>query len=68
VLRKIISSYQEKAGRCPASWKDLEPTMRGFHVPLDATGAPLDPTGVAYLLTNNNCDIDLGPKSQIPRM
>lgn len=68
VLRKIISAYQEKLGRCPASWKELEPTMRGFHVPLDASGAPLDPTGVAYLLTNNNCDVDLGPKSQIPRM
>jgi hypothetical protein len=32
---------------------------------LDATGAPLDPSGVAYWL--EDCDVDLGKETQVPR-
>jgi tetratricopeptide (TPR) repeat protein len=68
VLRKILMGYQAKAGRCPASWKDVEPSVRGLHMPIDSTGAPLDPAGTAYIFINDNCDVDLGPLSKIPRM
>ena len=66
-LRKLLSAYQRKVGRCPTSWNDVEPGLRGFRLPLDPTGAPLDPTGAAYVLINNNCDVDLGQNSKISR-
>jgi tetratricopeptide (TPR) repeat protein len=65
-LRKILSAYQKSVGRCPASWKEIGPVLRALRVPLDSTGAPLDPAGTAYLLVNNTCEIEVDPKSEVP--
>ena len=66
-LRKILSAYQEKVGRCPVSWRDVEPSLHSLRFPLDTGGAPMDPTGVAYALVDSRCDVDLGKNSKISR-
>jgi tetratricopeptide (TPR) repeat protein len=66
-LRKVLAAYREQVARCPTSWRELAYGLRSSHLPLDQTGTPLDPTGVAYVLVNGNCDVDLGPGSTISR-
>jgi tetratricopeptide (TPR) repeat protein len=65
-LYKVLSAYQARAGKCPNTWKELEPVFRALRVPADASGAPLDPTGVPYILKSATCEIELDPKSEIP--
>jgi len=66
-LRKVLSAYQSKVGRCPSSWKEIEPVLRALRMDLDSTGAPLDPAGTAYVLVDAGCDVDVDPKSEVPR-
>jgi tetratricopeptide (TPR) repeat protein len=65
-LRKLFVAYQSRVGKCPNSWKELEPVFRALHVPLDSSGAPLDPSGAPYILRSGACEVDLDPKSEIP--
>ncbi len=65
-LRKVLSAYKARVGRCPSSWREIEPFLRALRVEVDSTGAPLDPTGTAYVLTNAGCDLDVDPKSEVP--
>lgn len=65
-LRKVISIYQTRVGRCPSSWKELEPVFRASRLRLDADGAPLDPSGAAYILVSGKCEVELDPKSEVP--
>ncbi len=65
-IRRVLTLYQSKANRCPLSWKEVQPVLRSLRLPLDTTGAPLDPSGKAYVLVNSNCDVDLDPESEIP--
>jgi tetratricopeptide (TPR) repeat protein len=64
-LRKILTAYQIRAGKCPNAWKEIEPVLRAVRIPVDAAGSPLDPTGVPYVLRAGACEIDLNPKSEI---
>ena len=66
-LRKVLAAFHSKVGRCPSSWREIEPVLRALRVDLDSTGAPLDPAGTAYVLVNAGCDLDLDPKSEVPR-
>jgi tetratricopeptide (TPR) repeat protein len=66
-LRKLLSAYKSKAGRCPSSWKEIGPLSRASGLPVDSSGSPLDPAGTAYVLVKGNCDVDLDPKSVVPR-
>ena len=65
-LRKLFVAYRARAGKCPSSWKEIEPVFRALRVPMDASGAPLDPSGTPYVLRAGECEIDLDPKSEIP--
>lgn len=65
-LRKLLKTFSERANRCPTSWKEIEPIFRSVRIPIDPSGAPLDPTGVPYVFGKTNCDIELNPKSEIP--
>lgn len=64
-LRKVLSAYTVRTGRCPANWRDVEQTLRALRAPLDASGAPLDPSGAPYVLQSATCDVQLGPNSEI---
>jgi len=66
-IRRVLTLYQSKAGRCPSSWRETEPVLRSLRLPMDSTGAPLDPAGTAYVLVNGNCDVDIDPTSLVPR-
>ena len=66
-LRKVLSAYQTRVGRCPSSWRDLAHIFSAIGVPVDSFGAPLDPTGVPYVLRTDTCDVELNPKSEIIR-
>ena len=63
-LRKLFAAYQARTGKCPSSWKEIEPVFRALRVAVDATGAPLDPSGAPYVL--RGCEVELDPKSVIP--
>jgi len=67
VLKKVLSAYQVRAGRCPSSWNEIEPVLRALRMNVDSNGAPLDPSGTAYVLVDANCDVDVDRKSEIPR-
>ena len=63
-LRKLLTAYQARTGKCPNSWKEVEPVFRALRIDEDASGAPLDPSGVPYVL--RACEVELDPKSEIP--
>lgn len=65
-LRKLFMAYQTRMGKCPNSWKEIEPVFRALRMPVAASGAPLDPSGVPYVLRTGACEVDLDPKSEIP--
>ena len=64
-LRKLMNAYQTRVGKCPGSWKELEHVFRAVSTPIDASSAPLDPTGVPYVLKPGACQVELNPKSEI---
>ncbi len=66
VLRRLLSLYQTKAGRCPSSWREIEGALRQLRFQVDSAGAPLDPSSAAYLLVTSRCEVELGPNSQVP--
>jgi tetratricopeptide (TPR) repeat protein len=65
-LRKILTAYQARVGKCPESWKELNAILRALRVPVDASSAPLDPAGVPYVLKAGTCEVELDPKSEVP--
>lgn len=66
-IRKILAAYKTRTGRCPQSWTQVTPALRLAQLPADASGAPLDPTGVPYILLTKQCDVELDHRSIIPR-
>jgi tetratricopeptide (TPR) repeat protein len=65
-LRKIFAAYQARTGKCPGSWREMEQLFRALRVPVDVSGAPLDPSGVPYVLKAGACEVELDSKSEIP--
>ncbi|MFN2599400.1 MAG: tetratricopeptide repeat protein [Pyrinomonadaceae bacterium] len=67
-LRRLLAAFRERAGgRCPASWRELAPVLRAARFRQDSTGAPLDPSDAPYQLLADECDVQLGEKSQVLR-
>ena len=66
LLRKLFVAYQTRTGRCPTNWQELEQALRAIRAPLDQSGAPVDPSGVAYTLQSGKCEVELGEGSEIP--
>lgn len=65
VLKKFVTDFQKRAGKCPSTWRDLEQYFRQFRIPVDASNAPVDPTGVPYVLQTDTCEVVLNPKSEV---
>ena len=65
VIRKLLAIYKSRVGRCASSWRELEPLLRAARLPV-ANGSPIDPSGTAYLLLPDKCDVDLDPGSIVP--
>jgi len=66
ILKKLFAAFKARTGRCPASWKELEPIFRARRVPVDGSGAPLDPAGTPYEFKPENCDVAVSYDSKIP--
>jgi tetratricopeptide (TPR) repeat protein len=64
-IRKLLVIYKARVGNCPSSWREVEPLLRAARLPV-ADGAPIDPSGTAYVLLTENCDVDLDPGSVVP--
>ena len=62
-IRRVLSEY----GHCPSSWREITQSLRNAGLELDASGAPLDPTGVPCVLVKESCDVELDTSSEIPR-
>lgn len=65
-LKHILALFQERVGRCPSSWKELERALYSMKWSVDVNGAPLDPSGTPYVLNTDECDVRLAPNSVIP--
>ena len=66
-LRKLLTAYQARVGQCPSNWREIQPVLRAARVPLDASGAPLDPSNTPYQLVPGKCETSLDPKSEVLR-
>jgi len=66
-LRKLFAAYEARTGKCPSSWKEVEPVFRALRIAVDASGAPLDPSGAPYVMRPGACEVDLDPESKIPK-
>ena len=65
-LRRLMAVYKSQSGRCPVSWTELGPAFRALKIPVDAAGAPFDPSGVAYVLLADKCEVETDPRSEVP--
>jgi tetratricopeptide (TPR) repeat protein len=62
-LRKLFAAFQGRTGKCPESWRELEQIFRSLRIPMDQSGAPLDPSGAPYLMKAGACEVELDPKT-----
>lgn len=74
-IRAVLQNFSEKNKRCANSWTEISKEIRslkinGESLSFDSSGAPLDPTGTAYLLINQTgaCDVSLSKDSIIPQV
>ncbi|HEV3470109.1 MAG TPA: hypothetical protein VG148_12365 [Pyrinomonadaceae bacterium] len=67
VIRRALEDFQARHARCPASWREVAPPLRAARLQTDASGAPLDPTGLAYVLDTGECDVTLDKRSKVPK-
>lgn len=67
-LRSLLNAQRARAGTCPRSWREVAPgLLRAARFQTDSTAAPLDPSGVPYVIRPDNCEAELGEKSEIIR-
>ncbi|MFL6333829.1 MAG: hypothetical protein ACJ754_11005 [Pyrinomonadaceae bacterium] len=66
-IRQALSDFRGRVGRCPADWREVAPQLRAAGLRVVATGAPLDPSDVPYVLDAAACDVKLGEGSRIPK-
>jgi tetratricopeptide (TPR) repeat protein len=73
LITAALSEFREANNRCPASWRELLPTLQkkttgGRTLRIDRSDNIVDPSGVPYLLNTQNCTVDLGAGTKIPRV
>ena len=67
VLLRALAAFKSTMGRCPSTWKEIEPYLRALNMKIDSIGAPLDPDGTPYVLIVGKCDLNLDRNSKVPR-
>ena len=67
VLRGALNAQRTRTGQCPRTWREVVGTLRAARFSFDASGAPLDPSGVPYVIKQDGCDVELGEKTEILR-
>ena len=66
-IRRLLGEYAAREKRCASSWKDISQALRSASLPLEDSGAPLDPANVPYRLVEAGCDVDLDLRSAVPQ-
>jgi tetratricopeptide (TPR) repeat protein len=67
-LRNLLDGQRARTGRCPQTWREVAPLLqRAARIQTDSSAAPLDPSGVAYRIRVDSCEVELGEKSEIIR-
>lgn len=67
-INQLLNAFRVRLGRCPREWREAAPLLRMSRgITLDASGAPLDPTGVPYILSVEKCEALLSGYSKIPQ-
>ncbi|HEX8719026.1 MAG TPA: hypothetical protein VF736_00160 [Pyrinomonadaceae bacterium] len=66
-IGRALSDFRARAGRCPASWREAAPLLSAARLRLDPSGAPLDPSGVPYVLDPASCAARLDARSRVPQ-
>jgi tetratricopeptide (TPR) repeat protein len=67
IIRRALSDFRARAGRCPANWRELAPLLRAARLRLDPAGSPLDPSDAPYALDAAACDVQLGERTRVPK-
>ncbi len=72
-IKAALSDFRDANKRCPANWRELLPTLQkkpagGHELRIDRSDNIVDPSGVPYFLNRENCTVDLGAESKIPRV
>jgi Flp pilus assembly protein TadD len=65
-IRKILVAYKTRTGHCAQSWREITPMLRAVRMPVDESGAPLDPARTPYILLTKECDVQLDYHSEVP--
>jgi tetratricopeptide (TPR) repeat protein len=66
-IRKLLTAYKERSGRCASSWREVANELRAAGLTLEGgTGAPLDPSATPYELIKNGCDVGLNMNTKVP--
>jgi tetratricopeptide (TPR) repeat protein len=66
-LGSLLDTHRARAGRCPLNWREVAPALRAARFQTDASAAPLDPSGVPYVIKQDGCGAELGEGSEIIR-
>jgi hypothetical protein len=66
-LKGVLNAQRTRTGQCPQTWRDVSAMLRAMRFSVDASGAPLDPSGVPYVIKQDGCDVELGEKTEILR-
>ncbi|HLL70742.1 MAG TPA: hypothetical protein VK363_04875 [Pyrinomonadaceae bacterium] len=66
-LRAVVAAHRARTGRCPQMWREVAPAVRAARFQVDASAAPLDPSGVPYTIKQDGCEVELGERSEIIR-
>jgi len=72
VINPALAEFREANSRCPASWSELLPTLQRKlagtkQLRIDRSNNIVDPSGVPYSITRENCTAELGAQTKIPR-
>ncbi len=65
-IRRILADHKARTGRCITSWKEIVSALQTAGLRVDASGAPLDPKNIPYVLIKDGCDVDLNEHSEVP--
>ena len=65
LIRRALTDFRAHTNRCPNEWVEITGELRRVNLRLDVRGAPLDPSGAPYILTNDGCDVGLNRESEI---
>jgi tetratricopeptide (TPR) repeat protein len=66
-LRALLDTHRARTGACPRDWREVAPLLRAARLQMDSSAAPLDPSGVPYVIKPDSCEAELGERSEIIR-